>query len=303
MSMKHVLLVSAMRFAPLAFDGEKLKITYDNGDEVPEAYKGLFTEQNGKFVLTGVEGVKSQGDVDRVQGALVKERGDFKKLRDAIRTAFGIDATAPLPDFATIAEQIQRIPELEAAVEAAGDPKNNKKIEELVEAKVKAKLSPVERELNEAKNKLGEKDAVIAKFETEKRTRKVHDAVRAEAEKSKMLGSAIEDANFRAERLFEEDEAGNLVMKDGVGYTQGITVADWLAEQQTKAPHWWPASEGGGAGGKGPKGDGGVKNPFTAEHWSLSDQGALYRKDASLAAKMAVAAGTTIGGKKPAPKK
>ena len=35
-----------------------LKTIYDNEEDIPEGFKELYTEKNGKWELTGVQGVK-----------------------------------------------------------------------------------------------------------------------------------------------------------------------------------------------------------------------------------------------------
>ena len=52
-----------------------LKTIYDNEADIPEGFAALYTEKNGKWELTGVQGVKTQLDVDRVQEALRKGEG------------------------------------------------------------------------------------------------------------------------------------------------------------------------------------------------------------------------------------
>lgn len=295
MLMKHFLMSTWNRMTPKAFDGEKLKLAYDDADSVPEAFKSLYTEKDGKFTLTGIEGMKTDGDVAKLTSALSKERSDHKKLRDGIRTAFGIAQTEPIPNFAEIKGKLDSVEELQAALDAAGDPKNQKKVDDLVEAKLKAKLAPIERELIDTKTKLGEKDKAIGELTIEKRTRKVQDIVREQGTKLKLIPEAMDDAFMFADRLFEEDSEGNLVMKDNVGFTPGTDVAFWLGEMQSKKPHWWPASEGGGAGGNRGGGGGKEPNPWSAEHWNLTAQGQLITSDPTKAGKMAAAAGSRIG--------
>lgn len=298
MLMKQYLMSSWISFPVKPFDGEKLKVTYDSGDDVPEAFRSLYSEKDGKFHLTGIDGIKTQGDIDRISEALRKERSDHKKLRELVRGAFGNDS----PDFTEIKNRLDSVDELQAQIDAAADPKNQKKIDDLVEAKLKAKLAPIERERDELKTRLNERDASIAEFTKEKRARKVQDVVRENATKIKLLPEAMEDAVMYAERLFEEDDSGNLVMRDNVGFTPGVDVAFWLTEMQQKKPHWWAPSEGGGAGGN----RGGIKdqipNPWTRENWNMTEQGRMLRTDRAKAEKMATAAGTKIGGGMP-PKK
>lgn len=295
MLMKHFLMATWNLMTPKAFDGEKLKIVYEDADSVPEAFKSLYTEKDGKFSLTGIEGMKTDGDVAKLTTALSKERSDFKKLRDSIRGALGIAQTEPIPDFAEIKTRLDSIEGLQAQIEAGADPKNQKKIDDLVDAKVKARMAPVERELLDTKTKLGEKDKTLGELMTEKRTRKVQDNVREQAVKLKLLPEAMDDAFMYGERLFEEDADGNLVMKDGVGFTPGTDVAFWLGEMQAKKPHWWPASEGNGAGGNRGNGSGDkVNNPWSAEHWNLTAQGQMMTTDPTKGIKLKAAMGNPI---------
>jgi hypothetical protein len=82
----------------------------------------------------------------------------------------------------------------------------------------------------------------------------------------------------------------------------GIEPEAWLTDLQTKRAHWWGPSSGGGAGGN----RGGVdtsNNPFSHEHWNMTEQGKLVRENRAKAEQLAKLAGTTIGGQKPAAKK
>lgn len=288
--MKLALLATTF-FCPTPFDGSLLQISYSDEGDIPEAFRSLYTEKDGKFNLTGIQGMKTDGDVARVSEALRKERNDHKKLRDAVRGAFGNDS----PDFADIRTQLDSVEELTAQLAAAGNPKDNKAVESLVEARVKAKTGPMERELATLRTSLTEKDGIITGFTTEKRTRAIHDAVREQATKLKLVPEAMDDVLMNAERLFEQDEDGNVVMKDNVGFTPGIDPTVWLTEMQTKRPFWWPASSGGGAGGgDGPKGM--AKNPWAADSWNMTEQSVVYKANPTRAAQLAAAAGTKIGG-------
>ena len=79
---------------------------------------------------------------------------------------------------------------------------------------------------------------------------------------------AVADVQLRAERAFSFDqERDMLVIKDEAGGVlfgkDGKTpksVAEWLDEQKETARHWWPDSQGGGAGGSGDPAGGGTKD-------------------------------------------
>ena len=74
----------------------KLKAIYEKQEEIPEGFGELYAERNGKFEFNAVEGVKTQADIDRVNDALKKERGDHKVVRERLQ-AFGEVDPATLP--------------------------------------------------------------------------------------------------------------------------------------------------------------------------------------------------------------
>jgi hypothetical protein len=43
-------------------------------------------------------------------------------------------------------------------------------------------------------------------------------------------------------------------------------------------------------------------NPWTADNWNMTEQGKIYTSDPSRAEQLAKAAGTTVGGPRPAKK-
>jgi hypothetical protein len=275
-----------------AHDGAtSLAATVDSLDGVPEALHGFYVERDGKFHLS-VTGLPAQGDVTRLTEALRKERQDHNTLKDRVKLL----GDRRIED---VVADLDRIPELEATQGQIDDDKVNT----LVEARIKARLGPVERERDQLKGQVAEKDKVIEGHTAKDRTRTIHDRVREDAVKAKLLPEAVEDALLLADRIMEVDEAGNVVTKDNVGVTPGIAPSVWLTDVQKTRPHWWGPSQGGGAGGNRGGGGDTNKNPFTHENWNMTEQGALVQADRAKAEQMAKAAGTTIGGQRPAPRK
>lgn len=268
-----------------------LKAILDSIDDLPDALKGEYVQKGDKYELQ-VEGMKTEADVARVQEALRKEKNDFKTFKDKF-SALGDRK----PD--EILAQLDRITELEAA--AAGKL-DDEKINAIVEGRVKQKIAPIERERDQLRTQLGEKDKLVETYTAKERTRAIHDAVRKAGTAAKITAEAMEDALILAERHFELDDSGKVVTKDGVGVTPGIGAEVWFTDLQKSRPHWWGTSSGGGAGGN----RGGIdttKNPFSHEHWNMTEQGKILTADRSKAEQLAKAAGTTIGGKRPSPKK
>lgn len=264
-----------------------LKINVETLDGIEASFHSLYTEQgDGTFLLTGVEGMKTQGDIDKLQTALSKERTDHR----ALKTAFApIVASGMKVD--EVVTLIDRREELEAAAAAGGD---SKKIDGIVEGRIKSRIVPLERERDTLKTQLSEREKELEGFRTERTERTIGDAIRGAASKSQGFHAhALDDALLLGSRHFQIDEEGKVLTKDG------LEPAAWLADLQAKRPHWWATSQGGGAGGGSGKGQG-SNNPFSHAGWNLTEQGRMFKEDPAKAQQLAKTAGTTIGGKRPA---
>ena len=268
-----------------------LKIIEETLDSVDAPFHSLYTEQDGKFVLTGVEGLKTQEDINRLTVSLTKERNDHKATKEkyAPIVALGKDPNE-------IVSLIDRIPELE---ELAKGKIDDTKIEQIVETRLKAKLTPVERALEAEKQRATLFEQENKTFKERERTGKIHDALRKAAIETKIRPEAVDDALLLAERYFELDETGVVIGKsDMSGVSPGIDPIAWFIENQSKRPYLWGDSFGGGAGGSG-NNFAGVVNPWTADNWNLTEQGKILQANPKRAEQLAASAGTTIGGKKP----
>lgn len=272
----------------------KLKATLDNLDNLDEPFHQLYTEKDGKFVLTGVEGIKTQADVDKVSRSLAQEKEAHKKTKEKL---------APFNDYLDdIDGTIAKLDEYDTLKTAASGKVDDAKLAELVEARLKPERVKWDREKSTLISERDQLKAANGELTARDKRRLIHDAVRAAAVKTKMLDTAVDDALMMAERVMEVTDEGTIQTKDGVGVTPGLDAHTWITEVQPKRPHWWPASVGGGAKGSG-GGGGFANNPWTAEHWNMTEQGRIYNEDAAKAERMAKSAGTEIGGRKPAPKK
>ena len=118
-----------------------------------------------------------------------------------------------------------------------------------------------------------------------------------------LLPEALDDALLLGERVFEVTEDGKVLTRDNVGTTPGIDPKTWLNDLREKRRHWWPGSVGGNARGAGGGGGASGDNPWSYEGWNMTKQGQFLKEHGSeKAERMAKAAGTTVGGKKPPPK-
>lgn len=271
-----------------------LKAIYDKLDEIPTQFQELYSERGGKYELTGVEGVKTQADVDRLTTSLNNERDEHKKTKGKLSawSTFGDN-----PD--EVRTRLDRVEELELLAEGKGD---QTKLDQLVEARLKQRIAPVERERDQLKAQVAEKDQQIVAFQTKEKTGTIHSHIRAAAKKVGMLDTAIDDAILHGERVLEIDAAGKVVTKDGVGVTPGLAPDQWLTDLKTTRTHWWGETVGGGSRGGG-AGSRGV-NPWAHDTWNMTEQGKYVKEHGpEKAAQMAKLAGTSVGGKRPAASK
>lgn len=272
---------------------DPLEISYESIDQVPEQFRPLYSEKDGKAVLTGFSGIKTQEDISRLQEALRKERTDHSSAREALKMwkSLGDDPTE-------LQSKLDRIAELEAA---AGGKLDEAALQKLVEARLGQKTAPLERKLQETSSQLEQLMNENSKLKETLISRDRNDAIRSVATEMKVLPTAIADVELVAAMYLERDETtGEFIVKaDAKGVTPGADVRQFMKEMQKLRPHWWPQSQGGGAGGS--KGIGSSEdNPWSAKGWSLTKQGQFVREHGmAKAQEMAKAAGSFVGATRP----
>ncbi|MCK5131709.1 MAG: hypothetical protein KAR40_06100 [Candidatus Sabulitectum sp.] len=269
-----------------------LKVTHDTIDDVPEGYRELYTEREGKFHLTGVEGVKTQVDIDRIMQAKTHVQEEKKELQTKL------DVWGEL-NHDEVMGKLDRFDELDLA--AKGNKEDmDAKLDELTEKRIGSRLAPVERENKRLTTDLAKALETVGILQAAEVKRTIDDSVRKEATKIKVIPEAIDDVIMLANAVFEVTEDGQTLTKENpFGITPGLTAEGFLQDMQEKRPHWWPKSEGSGATGSLGGGSFG-KNPWTHDNWNMTEQAKVFRgQGAEIAAKMAKAAGTTVGGQMP----
>jgi hypothetical protein len=283
----------------------KLQPFYATAEEIPEGYAELYTERNGRFELTGVEGIKTQGDVDRVTESLRKERLDHKATKDKIAAFGDLDPTEvheKLENFDSVNEQLE-------ALKSSGVGKlDEEKLEPIIQARIKQAIGPLDRNVASLQKQLGAKDQLIAAKEGEVNNLKntittgtVERTLREAAVESKVIAPAISDVVLNGTRIFELTDEGKVITRDVPGVTPGLTPKEWLKDKQESSPHWWPASIGGGAKGGAGGTNTGANNPWSKEGWNLTAQGAYLKANGEAkAAELAARVGSKLGATKAA---
>jgi hypothetical protein len=276
-----------------------LQLKYAKKEEIPQGKEDLYTEKDGAFHFTGVDGLKTQADIDRMTVGLTKERDDHKVTKGKLQAWEGLER-------ADVDTKLARLAELEiTTTNSVPKVEMDRRLDELTEVRVKNRLVPVEREREALKVKLAETEKRIVEYQARENQRTVHDKVRAAAVTAKVQPEVMTDVLLLADNVFQLTEQGELLTKENAyGVDAGLTADNFFQTQQEKRPYWWPAAVGGGSKGSGNKGNGGAANPWTAETWNLTAQGAYVKANGmEKAQQLAKIAGTTVGGKPPAVKK
>ena len=261
-----------------------LKFKFKSKDEVPTDHASLYVEREGAWWLD-VEGAVEKAKLDEFRTtnvALLKERDDQKKRFEGIDP----DEVRKLADEKRKLEEAQA---LRAATTAS-------EVEKVVEARVKGVKSELDKQLCAATS---ERDALNARLTAIQ----IDQAVVTEATKRGLRATALPDITARARntfrlvngvpQAFEADGQSARVGKDGV---TPLTLAEWIDQQVSEAPHLFESNAGGGAagnasgGGAGGRPHGSVKNPFRKESWNLTEQMKLQKSDPALAERLKAAA-------------
>lgn len=282
----------------------KLKTIYDKEEEIPEGYTDLYIERNGKFEISGIEGVKTQADIDRVSEALRKEKTDHKASKELLAKWGDLN-----PDEVPAAlEELNEVKAQLATVTKDGKIDEGA-MQERIDAAVTRAVGPLQRDktslekqLDVQKKATADKDTEIGNLQGSIKKGKLEGVLRDTAIAAKIIPHAIDDAVMVGLTMFEQLEDGRIVTKDGCGVTPGLEPKEWAKDMQERRPHWWPPSQGGGSrGGGGPTGrDAG--NPWSNAGWNITEQGRyIVKHGAEKAAEAAKSVGSRIGATKPTP--
>jgi hypothetical protein len=266
-----------------------LKYLYDSIDDVPEEFRPLYAEREGKYELAEIEGVKTQADIDRLNKALAAEREEHKKTKGRVK---GFGNYTP----EQVEEMSSKLEELTAALEAGGKP-DQAAIDKLVEARLPAHLKPLQRELAEAQERAKALDAENMGLKGDKIRRGLRDLVSLTLGGKKMQAvdrRAEPDIELWAERILTLDDDGRFVTKDGIGLTPGISLEEALIEVQASGvrPLWFKGNTSADAreGGDNKRVTTNGDNPFDKATWNLTKASQIAEKNPGEAKRLARAA-------------
>lgn len=205
-----------------------LKARVASLEEVPEALRTEYTENNGEFVLA-VEGMAPKEKVEEFRSNNVKL---MKQIEDLNKTYEGVDPAV----YREMVEKAQR--------EQNKKLVDQGKVDELLANQKNAMASDHEKvvkALSEDKIKLTSQLESLL----------IDSAIRDAAAKTGVRGSAVEDVMLRGRAVFRLED-GKAIPKDGDKPIYGksgdpMSVSEWVESLTEKAPHLFEPSKGGGS--------------------------------------------------------
>ena len=205
-------------------------------EDVPENVRSLYKQEGDAFVLDA-EGVVPKERLDEFRTNNIQLQQQLDKLKDIDPVKYR--------ELVDIQRQIDE-----------GKLLKEGKIEEVVNSRVGAMKQALEGERDTYKTRAEASEAQLAVL-------LIDSAVRAEALKSGVQATALDDVVLRARTVYKmkdgaavpHDTKGEVIYsKDG---KTPMPMSDWVVELKKTAPHLFAGSQGGGAGGgnRGPAGD------------------------------------------------
>ena len=269
-----------------------IPVKADTLENIDEAYHTLYTKQeDDTYLLTEVDGMKTQEDIDRIQEGLRKERKDHKDTKAKLKDYDGIESEG-------LKEKLDKLEDLESTFDENGNI-TDEKLEELVDKRATSRVSKVQRELDKAKEKITEHEGTISGLQRDNSNRLVNESINSALNQSEgFVTTARDDALLIGRNLFHVEEDGTVVAKDDSGLTAGTTPKEWLAGVKDTRPHWWGDSQGGGSR-PGNQQQQQAKNPWTKDNWNVTEQNRIYKEDASKAERLAAQANSRLGASAP----
>lgn len=205
----------------------KLKPVINALTDVPEQYRDLYTEKDGKFFLE-VDGMVQKASLDEFRNNNIDLNNKLKQFTD-----LGLDVTQ-LQEAAETARKVR-----EKELIDAGD------VETLVKERLQSTNQQHEAKVKSLEEQLGKSNSQLAVV-------MIDNVVRANATKAGVLDTAVDDVLLRARGTFSVKE-GKIVATGPDGkpvYNKGgddLSVEEFVTGLSASAPHLFKSSEGSGA--------------------------------------------------------
>ncbi|ULJ64053.1 hypothetical protein MIS33_07745 [Wielerella bovis] len=208
----------------------------------------------------------TQADVDKLiaeQVAGLKNKnseliGKEKELKTKLAEFDGIDPQTVKAMLKNFADQE------EAKLIAEG------KMDEVLNKRAERMKADYDKQTAKLQGDLDKANTRVAKFAE----RALSASVREVGAALNIHASAYDDALLRAKSMFDVDDDGNAVAREGVLGKDGkpLTLKEWFEGMKETAPHWFPAPSGGGSQG----GTSGANTPQSLADCKTDEQRIAY---------------------------
>lgn len=193
-----------------------IEFEYSSVDEIPAdvSIKDLYSERDGKVVFSGIDGIKTQKDVDSLQEALRKERNDHGQLRESFKAFEGLDVEA-----ARKAIEENEILRLKAT-------ETDDKVQELIQSKLTAGFS-------ERDTKIAELSGMVEQFQGKEKLAN-HTKLINEIAGKHIAEDMQQLVTTNLLNLSEIDLSGEVVTNGQGGYEKGMLISKVVEDMVQK---------------------------------------------------------------------
>lgn len=255
----------------------KMKHTFREGDAGGDGTGGASggnDDFKAKFEAMEVQFQEQAEELNRLRSHSKKLLDEKKQLKSNLDKFDGIDIEKLLQQFDSN-EEAKLIAE--------------NKFDEVVNRRMEKTLLEWENRLNEANKKLEQSDTEKTALQSRYNNAVVNNHLRAAAEKAGVLPSAIDDVLARANGTFTVLDNGEIEARNADGSLRTVKSKPlspelFVDDLKEVAPHYWPASQSGGANGGSGRG-GKQENPFLkgSPQFNVTEQAKLRKSDPQLA--------------------
>lgn len=256
-----------------------LKAVYLTKEAIPAQYVDLYTEKNGQWELTGIEGIRTEADIERITDAY------GKRIKDAAKSVKSGEGLTSDQIAEIVRDEIKKAAGDGGGNNGGGDNNNGGG-------------SDLERQLA----------AATDEAQTWKGKAEAAEAAALDSNLTAQLTAAVTAAGVRPEAVdhFVTSHKSDFELRDGKlarkfvesdPKTATQSVDDYLTSRKTdkSTAYFWPGNEGGGSGGSG--GLGGAHkgpNPFDPKTANMTEQNRIYSENPELAKRLADQAGVDV---------
>lgn len=263
-----------------------VKINQEAFEALDEAVQAHYRKVGEEYVLEAA-GIITTDERDRLKSSLEMEKNDHKKTKNKLASFNGLDPEE-------VQAQLAETEELRLQVSKKDGEFDKEELERIVVSRVNTAKAPLQRELDQTKEQNTTLSTENGELKTSMSGKTIKDALNTAAAAAKVVTTALPDISMYANYMEVNEHDGSVVTKEGIpGVQPGLTPDMFLTVMKETRPHWWEAAKGGGAGGSGSGGASG-NNPWSKDHFNLTEQGRIVRENPEKASKLAAAVGVKL---------